>query len=34
MFREKKQEESSCVSCNYCITCIESRPYACFMGKL
>jgi 2,4-dienoyl-CoA reductase-like NADH-dependent reductase (Old Yellow Enzyme family) len=33
-FREKRQAESSCISCNFCITCIESRPYACFMGKL
>ncbi|MBN1365762.1 MAG: NADH:flavin oxidoreductase [Syntrophaceae bacterium] len=29
-FREKKQTESKCVSCNFCITCIESMPFKCF----
>lgn len=33
-FREKKQTESSCIACNYCITCIEKMPFKCFYGKV
>jgi len=33
-FKEKKQTESSCIACNYCITCIENMPFKCFHGKL
>ena len=33
-FREKRQTESSCVSCNYCITCIEKMPFKCFYGNV
>lgn len=33
-FKEKKQTRSSCIACNYCITCMESMPFKCFYGKL
>ncbi|MDI6743607.1 MAG: NADH:flavin oxidoreductase [Smithella sp.] len=33
-FKGKKQTESSCIACNYCITCMESMPFKCFYGKL
>jgi 2,4-dienoyl-CoA reductase-like NADH-dependent reductase (Old Yellow Enzyme family) len=33
-FREKTQPQSSCVSCNYCITCIEKMPFKCFYGEV
>ena len=33
-FKEGRQTESSCISCNYCITCIENMPFKCFHGKV
>lgn len=33
-FKEGNQTESKCISCNFCITCIESMPFRCFRGKL
>jgi 2,4-dienoyl-CoA reductase-like NADH-dependent reductase (Old Yellow Enzyme family) len=33
-FQEKIQTESSCISCNYCITGIERMPFKCFYGKV
>jgi 2,4-dienoyl-CoA reductase-like NADH-dependent reductase (Old Yellow Enzyme family) len=33
-FMEKKQAESSCISCNFCITCVEAMPFRCFRGKI
>lgn len=33
-FIEKRQTESNCISCNYCITCIENMPFKCFHGNV
>lgn len=33
-FQESRQNESRCISCNYCITCIEKMPFQCFYGKI
>jgi 2,4-dienoyl-CoA reductase-like NADH-dependent reductase (Old Yellow Enzyme family) len=33
-FRTKKQTESKCISCDYCLLGIEEEPLKCYHGKL
>lgn len=33
-FREKKQEQSKCLYCNYCLVAVETNKLRCYYGKV
>jgi len=33
-FRDKKQADSKCIECNYCLLAVEKVPVKCFYGKI
>ena len=33
-WKEEKQKNSKCISCNYCLIGVDNRPLRCYFGKL